>query len=299
MRMAGLDNWAFIAVDTGESAQFYIFLSITVLGFLTSLVIRPFGQRSLPRIPYFILVAVFFLVVSVLPFAWLLTYKAMSMGLFGLLYFGLATAVFIFGFANGIIARARSISAYGTAKCAWLALIPLANLVLFFMPHREASGAPRTMWRTAGNSVVILIGLVLLSVGKPISDEADRALTRMIEIGMNDPDIEQIKIQARLHAQGLETTLKQMATDTVQKIDEVTTLKRVGAGAVKLTYEYEVSNAIDALPEGLNTTVLDETCGSKTLGPIIDAGGIVDFVYRRTDGADLGLVTIGSRDCAF
>lgn len=150
----------------------------------------------------------------------------------------------------------------------------------------------------AGNFVGVVLGLFLLALAQGITKASDDVLDNMIERAGADAELQSISTEAMLRAQGLETTLSQMAAEVPsQKVDETTTLLRVEARATTLRYVYQVDTDAQNLPASVRRGLTKHNCTYEALAPVIQAGATIVHFYGRPDGTELGTVTITQTIC--
>ena len=116
----------------------------------------------------------------------------------------------------------------------------------------------------------------------------------------NDPAMQRASIDIMLRGQGLEETLRQMAAEVPsQRVDETTTLLEVLGDGTTLRYLYEVSTNTDVLPMSMRIGLVQHNCTYEALWPVIEAGATVEHVYQRSDGSEIGIVTITRDNCNY
>lgn len=114
------------------------------------------------------------------------------------------------------------------------------------------------------------------------------------------PAMQRAGIDMMLRGQGLEQTLRQMAAEVPsQRVDETTTLLRVLGDGTTLRYVYEVSTNPDALPMSRRLGLVQQNCTYEALRPVIEAGATVEHVYQRSDGSEIGAVTVTREICGY
>jgi len=146
---------------------------------------------------------------------------------------------------------------------------------------------------------VIWLGGPLIAgglLGAIIQEETNR----MVAEAENDPAMLRAGIDMMLHGQGIEETLRLMAVGVPsQRIDETTTLLRVEGDGRTLRYVYEVSTNPEALPMSIRTGLVQNNCTYQALRPLIQAGATIEHVYQRTDGSEIGVVSITRDICGY
>lgn len=294
-----LEALAISFTNQSEAALMALGVGVSLAGFVLALWMRRNSLWSLRRVPYFLAFAGIFVLSSALPLAWLATFEAMKYGVLWLLVASIFLGIAAFGYVYGVISHARSISERGNGGSAWMAFVPLANFVLLFKAPLQKDET-RSAGRMAGNFAGVVLGLFLLALGQGITKVRDNALNNMIErAGAGaGAELQSISTEAMLRAQGLETTLRQMAAEVPsQKVDETTTLLRVEARDKTLRYVYRVDTDAQNLPESVRRGLINRNCTYEALAPVIQAGATIEHFYGRPDGAELGTVTITQAIC--
>ena len=293
-----LEDFAISFTNQSEAALMAWDIGLSLLGFVLALRMRRNSQWSLRRVPYFLAFAgIFVLSSAFLPLAWMATFEAMKHGVLWLLVASIFLGGVAYGYVYGVISHARSVSGYGDGGSAWMAFVPIANLFLLFkapIQKDETTSAARM----AGNFVGVVLGLVLLALAQGITKVGDDVLNNMIERAETDAELLSISTEAMLRAQGLETTLSQVAAEVPShKVDETTTLLRVEARATTLRYVYQVDTDAQNLPASVRRGLTKHNCTYEALAPVIQAGATIVHFYGRSDGTELGTVTITQAVC--
>ena len=267
--------------------------TITVIG----AVVAAFTTKSaseLQRAGYFACSGLFFVLmagvsVGVLP----MIVPAIIGGYFSLVVGLEVLTSLVFGFFYGRIAMARSRDAYGHGRAAALAFIPLANLWLLTTPSKNKISANRVpMIPILSGGLGIVSGLVMLTAGVAISAystvEAERVVQKAnAEGGFNERVIDQ--------------ALEQMAAELTAPltVDEVTILVRMEADKKTLRYVYEISSNLETLSSSMRTGLVQHNCTYEALKPVIEAGATIEHLYLRSDGAEVGTVTVKREVCGY
>lgn len=292
-----LEDFAISLTNQSEVALMAWGIGVSLLGFVLALRIRRNSLWSLRRVPYFLAFAGVFVFSSALPLAWLATFEAMKNGVLWLLVASIFLGIAAFGYVYGVISHARSVNGYGDGGSAWMAFVPFANLFLLFKAPIQQDET-KSAARMAGNFVGVVLGLFLLALGQGVSKASDDILNNMVERAGADAELQSISTEAMLRALGLETTLRQMAAEVPsQKVDETTTLLRVEARATTLRYVYQVDTDAQNLPESVRRGLTKQNCTYEAMAPVIQAGATIEHFYGRTDGTELGTVTITKATC--
>lgn len=152
-----LEKLAFSYVEY-ETLQIVIGIVVVILGFALGMRQQRVSQGPMARGPYILATLALLSLAGIVPGLWLWQASAILGGVLWLLAVMVLGLIFVIGIFLGRIAHARSIDAFGNGSQAWLALIPLVNLVLFFRAPQE----PRPIrW---GSVVLTVVGAVLLLV---------------------------------------------------------------------------------------------------------------------------------------
>ncbi len=200
-------------------------------------------------------------------------------------------ASLIAGFFLARIATARSRDAYGHGRMAALAFIPIANFLLLLTPSKNgasANRAPTIPLLTGGMGV--LSGFVLLGAGIGLSIYAQIDGMRRVEAAA---------AAGVFNEAMLDRTLATMAAEVQgpQVVDETTTLLRVETQGPELRYVYEVDPPADLLPANMRMGLIQQNCAYDGLTAVIDAGAVVEHVYLRKDGSEIGVIEVTRQAC--
>lgn len=292
-----LEDFAISFTNQSEAALMAWGIGLYLLAFVLALRMRQSSQWSLRRVPYFLAFAGIFVLFSALPLAWAATFVAIKHGVLWLLVTSIFLGVAAFGYVYGVISHARSVSGYGDGRSAWMAFVPFANLILLCKAPIQKEVTKSTA-RIAGNFVGVILGFFLLALGQGITKASDVVLNNMIKRAGADAELQSISTEALLRAQGLETTLSQMAAEVPsQKVDKTTTLLRVEARATTLRYVYQVDTDAQNLPASTRRGLTEHNCNYEAIAPVILAGATIVHFFGRPDGTELGTVTITQNIC--
>lgn len=256
------------------------------------------SSAELQRAPYFAKMGALFLIFAASRLIWLGLFPAMIGGFLWVLVLADAVVCFGHGYAVVVIAKARSRDAFGHARMAFLAFVPIANLYLHFTPSKNdvsANRAPTNRLMTGDLGVLTGTVLVVASValGAFVRSETNRAAAEAV----NDPVMRRAYIDMMVRGQGLEVTLLRMAAEVQsQRVDDTTELVRALGDGATLRYIYEVSINMQGLPVSLQTGLAQHDCSHGGLRPLLDAGATIEHVYRR-DGSEIGTVTVARDVC--
>ncbi|MEM9524018.1 MAG: hypothetical protein AAF982_08495 [Pseudomonadota bacterium] len=256
---------------------------------------------ELRRAPYFAYSGMLLFMAASAQFVWFGWIQAMTGGF---LWVFMLVDVFVglgVGYALGIIAMARSRDAYGHARMAFLAFIPLANFWLLLTPSKNdisANRAPTIPLLT--DSLGVLTGFVLLVAGAALGAFIQMETNRMVAEALDDPAMQRAGVDMMLRGQGIEETLRHIAAQVPgRRVDEITTLLRVVSDGTTLRYVYEVSTNPDVLSLSIRTSLVRHSCSYEAFRPLIEAGATVEHIYQKTDGGEIGIVIVTQKICDF
>lgn len=295
-----LEEIAVQYVSLTEDSLRLVSYGITIAGAIVAAIFHK-GDAELRRAPYFAYSGLLFFIVAASQLVWFGSIPAMIGGFLWVFMFVDVIVGLGVGYAFGIIAMARSRDAYGHARMAFLAFIPLANFWLLLTPSKNEVSASRvpTIPLLTG-AFGVLTGFVLLIAGVALGAFIQVETTRMVAEAENNPAMQRAGVDMMLRGQGIEETLRQMADEVPsQRVDETTTLLRVVGDGTTLRYVYEVSTNPEALPMSMRTGLVQNNCTYEGLRPVIEAGATIEHVYQRTDGREIGIVTVTSDICGF
>lgn len=257
------------------------------------------SATELRRAPYFAYSGLIFFIIAASQLVWLGSIPAITGGfLWALMSVDIIVGLGA-GYAFGTIAMARSRDAYGHARMAVLAFIPLANFWLLLTPSKNEVSANRvpTISLLTG-ALGVMTGFVLLIAGAALGAFIRVETNRVAAEAENSPAMQRQGVDMMLRGLGVEKTLLRIAAEVPsQRINDTTTLLRVIGDGKTLRYVYEVSNNPESLPTSMRTRLVQHNCTYEGLRPIIDAGATIEHVYGRSDGTRLGAVTITQAIC--
>ena len=260
------------------------------------------SKSELRRAPYFAYSGLLFLATAAAQLVWLGSIPAMSGGyLWAFMLVDVLVGVAV-GYGFGVIAMARSRDAYGHGRMAALAFIPLANFWLLLTPSKDdvsANRAPTIPLLTGGLGV--FSGFVMLISGVALVTFIKMEGERMAVAAQSDPAMQQMGIDFMIRSNGIEQTLKEIALGvaTPSPVDETTSIVKVEGDGTILRYTYEVSVDVAELPDSMRAGLVTQNCNYMAMRPVIEAGGVLQHVYLRQDGSEIGTVDVNSRVCGF
>lgn len=296
-----LEDVALQYVSQSEDDLRLISYGLVILGALSAaMTIR--GKAELQRAPYFACSALLLFGGAALQFAWLGSLSAMAGGyLWALVSIDVISAVLI-GYAFGVIALARSRDAFGHARYAALAFIPLANFVLLLKQSRNdlsASRIPTIPLLTGGLGVVS--GLVALIASVALSVFLEWEIDRGIARAQTEPALQAAGIDFMVRTKGLDATLNAMAADSPTPIiiDEVTTLARVEAHGTQLRRTYLVDLDTVSVTETFRASVESSICAHRPFESLLKAGASFREIYAKVDGITFAEQVVTRENCDF
>lgn len=287
-------------VSQTEESLRLISYGITIAGAVVAAIFHK-STAELRRAPYFAYSGLLFFIAAASQLVWFGSIPAMTGGFLWVFMLVDVVVGLGVGYAFGIIAMARSRDAYGHARIAFLAFIPIANFWLLLTPSKNEVSANRapTIPLLTG-ALGVLTGFVLLFAGGALSVFIQVETNRMVAEAENDSEMRRAGVDMMLRGQGLEETLRQIAAEVPsQRVDETTTLLRVLGDGMTLRYVYEVSTNANALSMSMRTGFVRHNCTYEALRSVIEAGATVEHVYQQTDGAEIGVVTVTRDICGY
>ena len=222
---------------------------------------------------------------------WMLYVPALKLGvsfLFMLADFGTELA---FGAYVMQIARARSLDGYGHGGRAWMAFVPLVNLVLLFK-------ASRTPDPSRGSAGAAWGGVALVALGRLATAAVDNSSDSIALQIQNDPEVQTIVQTLTLRAHGVESALDDLiaAEAAPQQIDPALLLAAVTRSGSRITYEF-VLDTPDAtsLDPAYRKQVHGNMCAA--LMPYLQQGATAAIRFARPDGFAIDELPLSVKDC--
>ena len=288
--MSGL-VFQFLLLSTLQ--RLLVAFALLLAGFAAGMYLRRNSTAELRRAPYFVLFALSLFAVRLLAFAWSFSTTAMERNLLwlvGLVIFG---GLFAFGAVSATIARARAINIDHNPSKAWLALVPLANLYLFF-------AAPFDLSRKPGPPapVLVILGFALIFGGAYVQQRAEKAAARDTFGGGTMEGLAR-RTELEIRGVGIEEYLKQAAENMPRiRIDSETRLVDAIAEGTTLTYYYQVTQAAANSGAMLEPMVLKANCENPVALAILDGGATLIHQYDGPTGIEVAKVTITAQRCS-
>lgn len=197
-------------------------MGVLLLGFVLALLIHRRSSWTLRRVPYFVAVAGLVVLQSLVSMAWLASANVIEPDGLWLFIAVILFGLMVFGYLYGMISLARSLDAFGNGRAAWIAVVPIAFLVLWFKPPLEDK-KPASVIRMAGNAAAVVLGLALLFVSQIINYGSYLAVDYMAESAQADTGLTATSRQAKAQPQTLSQA--QASTSVPARRDGVIQIK--------------------------------------------------------------------------
>lgn len=230
---------------------------------------------------------------------WLGWIAAMSRGYLWALVLVNSVVALGLGYADGVLASARSRDAHGHKWLAVLALIPVANAWLLFKPakHDRSDNRLRTH-PLFTDALGVITGLVLFAAAGTVYAVILVQMNRIMMEPVNSPTLDRIGVGFVLRQAGPEPALRVIADGGVgYGVDETTRLRRIVNDGATLRYVYDASPNSAGSPVPARTGLVETTCANQVVRRVIEAGATVEHVYRRGDGSENAVVVVTRDDC--
>lgn len=266
---------------------------LTCIGGLIGSVMGFRVTSPLKRVPYFFWSSLFILGISLAQYWAVGGPEAIVAGHAWPLAAKLMLAPMVAGFVLGLLSAARSRDAFGHAKAAPLAVVPLANLWLLLAPSRTEAegGAP-----VGGRPQVVVVGLLLLAASAFLG--SNLAHETALVLGKTDGVPPTVSVQYLVNVEGLEggvAFIANMAKPPYQLTDTLTLSSVEASGAeIRTTYTFKASAP---LSEAFWDAVKNQVCDNELMVPLIKAGATVREVYVDGEGRKAGELSVTRRDC--
>ncbi|MGP1253296.1 MAG: hypothetical protein ACTS10_02705 [Kiloniellales bacterium] len=273
-------------------------LAVYVLAVTGAIFAAVFHKSTLElrRAPYFVYLSLLFFAAIASQLVWLGALPpAAETPLWGFMLAEILIRLAV-GYGLGVIAMARSRDAFGHARMAFLAFIPLANFWLLLKPSKtESSARPASPWAFLRGGLGVLTGFTILIAGVLVTT----VVQVMLEVAYDAPAMQRADIGTMIRTQGLEAALQQIASETPSTpTEEAATFLRLESDGSRLRYIYEVSASETSLPESGVITVSVHNCSHQRLRLVIDAGATIEHLYLRPDGSEVGSTEVTQLLCA-
>lgn len=256
------------------------------------------SNRATHRGMYVFWLGLIFLLVNLGQVVWLSSPAAIAGGYLWVFLYVDITSRMVAGYATTVVAKARSRDAFGNARSAILAFIPLLNLWLLFAPSankaHEGRGAAmlRGIAAFAAGCILFAIAFALLEAINKQSDNIANEFT-------TNEGARTASVDLTVRTTGIEETLRGLTTQTRQKIDDVTTLLRTEADGKVLQYVYELSSSASEIPYSFGGTLIKKNCNDSTMATLLKNGATIKYKYLKPDGSEIGTVIVTRQLCGF
>jgi hypothetical protein len=271
------------------------YLIVVISAVITNLVYKV--EFKIGRSTYFLSLGMQFLLAGVasLPVLWVRDAIAHDyLPVVVILIYGLIVPL---GALIGISAAARSNDVFATRKRWFLALIPLANLVLVFGRPKDPTDKGVG---TVTAIVYVVLCLLLFVIGRGITTYVEQQVAIIPALGAGDEAVSEKIDQYILKNEGLPKLLKDAVSQVrnlPQKVDSITTLTKVEADQNTLRYVYELSGDTSGLTQTWNDIMTNSWCKSDTFGYMRKLGATVEGTYVDKSGKQLALLRINNGLC--
>ncbi len=288
-----LEELAQVFITLDEDLVYAVNAGLALSGFVVALIVRSKAKGELERAPYFAFTALLFLLNALFAFIWALLPQALEFGLVRVLVSAAILRDGVLGYYFGVLALARSRDAFGTGGRAFLAPIPVANLVLFLKPSRNVGSDNRI----AVNPIVSgRLGVAVGCCGMVVAMVASGTLLGKAVERNPDPGS---GVLFMLQSRGLDATLKTIAGQDGLPvlIDAVTTLVRIEAEGSRLRRTYVVEIVGFDLTADFRKEIPLSVCAFRPFNLLMRAGATFEEVYTREDGSAIGTQIVDRRSC--
>jgi hypothetical protein len=273
--------------------------AVLLVGFLIALGRRQKSVWTLRRLLYFVYFTLIILAYRLIAFLHLAANGANEHGLVWLM---LCAEVFSFaaiGYLLGVISHGRSVSAFGHGRHAWMGIVPLVNLVLFFKKAIEPSG-PRNAQYIIGVAAGIAIGLSILFLTFKITQEANQLSISSTSI--NWEAAEQTFLDA---AQDPNKTPLLEGIVRLAEASEPSGRDAKGLGfarseamGITLRKVFYAQEGIRSVLDDPDADKVSQYCELPQINSLLAAGIVVQVQFLALDETELGSYMLNRETCA-
>lgn len=297
----GMEAWAINFVAGDPEGYLLAIMGCMAIGAILG-VIKTQSIMPLRRVPYFVNAALITLAASSPNFLSLSAIHAIQNGYFALLLAASLLIPGLCGFFLTRIAIARSRDAYDTGRWAFLAFVPLLNLILLFKRSSDLnSQKPAETSRLLSGPTGVATGLVLLLVTvmsnamiEPSLNNTQSASTASSNTSTgNDPGT----VNETDIADYLEEVAAISNENLPQRIDEITVINRLEASETTLTRFYEIEQPEFNPGSDFENQVRRGICENEQLRQMLSAGVTIVERYTPQSGASTDIPVVSS-DCS-
>lgn len=288
----------FVSMSEGTIQLIHYVLAV-VGGCVAAIVVK--SKAEIARAPFFAYSWLIIFLFSCVQVIWLLSITAMAGGyLWVLMAISLAASI-ASGYFIYRLGMTRSYDAFGNARSAFLAFIPLLGLVLLFTRSKDEASTNRTPTiPLVSGGLGILTGFVLFAATIGVNVYIKEQVRNIEPQAQSKPTEVKAVIEKLLRFNGLEKTLRLLVADFKKPvtIDKVTTVARLVADGKQLRLTYLIDSEEMRITEKFRERIRDGICKSE-YQPILRAGGSIRMDYVERSGREIGSVMFARGDCGF
>ena len=266
-------------------------LGFILLGALLFALFGPRPPLPLSRSWYYLRFGMASFLLALGQMLWLLYVPALKLGVSFLFVVTDAGAALAYGAYVAHFSCARSRDAYGHDGNAWMAFVPLINLVLIF----KASQSPDPSRGSAGAAWGgVALALLSRGVTAVVENSAD-SITAQVQ---NDPAVIAIVQSLTLRAEGIEAALdRQVAAEGAPfQVEPGLLLSAVTRAGSQITYLFVLDQpGATSLDSTYRKQVHTNMCAS--LMPYLQAGASAAIRFARPDGAEIDVLALSVKEC--
>lgn len=292
-----MEKLAFQFLALGEGHRFAIGALVVVTGFVLGMWSRRGAEEAMTRSAYALQTVGLFALACLLPALAGLEQRAFLQGWLWLLLLVAFAGAGLAGFASARLAHPRAVDAFGRGGGAWLALVPLVNLVLFVWPPQDRREARGDVAMAAAIGALVLLGLAALitTANERMARQRDRALA-------SDSQAQAATLTRMQQLIGLEATLRRVAANMQRsrRIDYETTLISFRAEGSTLHQRYRTRTGRETLAvdwQVIETRARARNCTDLTALALLDGGARFVLSYHFADDSLAGEVVLTRADC--
>ena len=286
----------FVSMSEG-TIQLIHYVMAVVGGCVAAIAVK--SKTEITRAPFFAYSCLVIFLFSCVQVIWLLSINAMAGGFLWVLMAISFAASIASGYFIYRLGMARSYDAFGNARSAFLAFIPILGLVLLFTRSKEEMTTSRipTIPLVSGG-LGILTGFVLSAATVGMNVYIKEQGRNLVQQAQFTPAEIKADIKRMLRFNGLEKTLRLLAAEYKKPIalDKVTTVARFVADGKQLRLTYLIDSEEMLITEKFRERIRDGICKSEFL-PILRAGGSIRMDYFARSGRVIGSLIFTRGEC--
>lgn len=286
----------YVSMSEGTTQLIYYGLA-AVGGIVAAIVVK--SKTEIARAPFFAYYWLIIFLFSCVQVIWLLSINAMAGGYLWVLITISFAASIASGFFIYQLGMARSYDAFGNARSAFLAFIPILGLVLLCTRTKEEATTNRILTiPLVSGGLGVLTGFVLFAASVGVNAYIKEQGRNLVQQAKFTPAEIKADIERMLRFYGLEKTLRLLAAEYKKPIaiDKVTTVARYVANGKQLRLTYLIDSEEMLITEKFRERIRDGICKSEFL-PILRAGGSIRMDYLERGGREIGSVMFTGSDC--